>query len=361
MKLRNIKMNALAAFALIFVIVFILSGIGLYCLEHNINKKCENIFDAFWLTTVFLLSGFEEFGPISMGGRFISLFIFILGAALMVLITGHIASVFVYKRFWEAKMPNQYEKHIAICNWNERGDKIINELHAEQAEPDTDIIVVSDKIINEDELRKHKAYEKVYFVKGDPTLHETLKSSRVHLAKSIIILADDDFPDSDAKSALIAIAIKSLMGASENKPHIVAEVINHRKMLHLKDAGVDEIVCSTDYGLGILAQCTLYDRLSEAYEHLLQYTPETNELYIVSGEKFPKAVYNKTFKEACDLLNNNRDPNNPAILLGVRRNDHVILNPMEGWEGEGDKFETFQEGDALIVMAYDLPDLSHWK
>ena len=45
--------------------------------------------------------------------------------------------------------------------------------------------------------------------------------------------------------------------------------MNHRKSQHLKDAGVDEVVCAMDYGLGILAQCALHAKLSDAYNHLL--------------------------------------------------------------------------------------------
>jgi hypothetical protein len=176
----------------------------------------------------------------------------------------------------------------------------------------------------------------------------------------VIILADESCPDPDAKSTLIALAISRSCDPSD-KPHIVAEAVNHRKTIHLQDAGVDEVVCATDYGLGILAQCALYEKLSDAYNHLLTYSKETNELYIVSGSRFPPALFNKTFQEGCHILNESRDYHNPAILLGVRRENHVILNPMESWKGDGEKFLTFREGDALIVMAYDSPDLSHIK
>lgn len=353
------RSNPYVKLSLSFVIIFLLAGIGLYILEHAVNERCNNFFDALWLTTVFFFSGFEEFGPVTTGGKIISLFVFIIGAGIMVVVTAKIASIFIRHELKEVKMPKEIQKHIAICNWNDRGDRIIKELHSPQAEPETEIIVITPKDVNETELRKSPAYKRVFFVKSDPTLHDVLRDSRVHLAKSVILLADEGSPDPDAKSALITLAVTKLSREDE-KPYIVVEVMNHRKTQHLKDAGADEVVCATDYGLGILAQCALHQKLSVVYDNLLTYSDESNEIYIVEGENFPKALVGKTFVEAAQLLYSNRDPINPAILIGVRRNGRTILNPLETWSGHSEeKFEKFVEGDALIVLSYDPPDLSH--
>ena len=353
------RINPYFKIIIIFLVIFLLSGLGLYILESGINKNCNSYFDALWLTVVFFLSGFEDFGPISAGGKIISLFIFIMGAGIMVVFTGVIASYFVNKSIKGVKMPKRIEKHIAICNWNDGGDRIIKEIHSTQAEPDTEITIITSKSVNEEELRRSPCYEKVFFIRGDPTLHDVLKSSRVHLAKSIIILANKEGPDPDAESALIALAVSKLCN-EKSKPHIVAEVMNHRKVQHLKDAGVDEVVCATDYGLGILAQCALHEKISMAYHNLLTYSGDTNEIYIVTDDKYSKdAFIGKTFREASEILANSRDSDNPVILIGARRRDgQLVLNPKDTSKvEEGKKFERFEEGDALVVVAYDPPDL----
>lgn len=339
----------------ILITFYISSGIGLYLQEHNVNTRIGNLFDAYWLMTVFFLSGFEDFGPVTSGGRVLSLFMFLLGLGAVAAITGKIASVLVIRGQKEAKMPKEVSDHFAICNWNDGGDKIIKEIHAPQGEPETEIIVVTDKELNEVELRKSPEYEKVYFIKSDPTLHSVLMGSRVHLAKSVIILADNQCPDPDAKTALIALAITKLERGEVRKPHIVAEVINHRKIEHLRDAGVDEWICATNYGLGIIAQCAMHQKLSEVYQRLLHYSKETNEIYMVEGEKFPSVLNGMTFKEASRLLNDKREAINPVILLGVKRNDRIILNP------RNEEFDQFKPDDALIVMAFDNPALSGIK
>ena len=341
------------------LVLYLAAAFSLYSLERGVNPKCETLYDAFWLTTVFFFSGFEEFGPVTTGGRLISLISFILGAGVMVAVTAKSASFLVAKDRRKVPMPEQSQGQIVICNWNDRGDRIIKELHASQAAPDTEIVVITPKQVNEAELRKSPAYEKVFFIRSDPTLHDVLRASRVHLARSVILLANEDSPEPDAESALIALAITRLCDGGR-KPHIVVEAKNHRKMQHLQDAGADEVVCATDYGLGILAQSALHAKLSDVYHNLLTYSQDTNEVYIVEGERFPKAVLGMSFREAAAYLQEHRDLSNPAILIGVKRHGRTILNPMESWDGPTEeRFERFQEGDALIVLAYDPPDFSH--
>ena len=250
-------------------------------------------------------------------------------------------------------MPRELDSHLVICNWHERGDRIIKELHSPLAAPETDIIVVTDQTINEPELRVSPEYERVFFVESDPTLHDVLKRARAHLASSVIILADYTFPDPDAKTALIALALYRLTREIPQRPHVIAEVTNHHKIQHLLDAGVDEWVCSHDYGLGILAQSALYGKLSEVYQQLLTYSSDTNEIYMVDEHHYPQSFFGKTFTDVADILNHQKHAENPAILLGVKRASQVILNPKPR------EFDVFKSGDFLIVVAFDPPDLGY--
>lgn len=360
---KILRGNIYLKLALLFVILFIIGTVGMYLFERRVNENFTNLGKSFWSSLVYLLSGFEDREPITTEGRIFSIFIFIGSICIIGSVAGNFASIFM--RRGEVKMPRHLENQIVICSWNKGGDKIIKELHSPVAEPDTEIVVITDKSINEEELRKSREYEKVFFVRSDPTLHDVLKASRVHLAKSVIVLADYETQDPDAKTALIALAISNLSPIDEQKPHIVAEAINHRKIEHLKNAGVDEVICASDFGLGIIAQCTLTGKLSKAYQQLLSYSGDTNELYIIEYDKMPKTPEGKSvidrmrFKEASDFFNENRDRDNPVILVGIRRGDRVILNPKDNWQGpKEEKFEKFQEGDAVVIMAFEMPDLS---
>jgi len=315
-----------------------------------------SLHESLWSATVHVLSGLEDKEPLTVGGRAFSILVLLASIGLFGTVAGRFASVFM-KRM-EIKMPGDVAKHIAICNWNDRGDRIVKELHCSLAEPDTDIVVVTDSDVDEELLRNDSAYEQVFFVRGDATLHETLSAARVHLAKSVVILADEKAPDPDARSTLVALALSRLCKDGP-KPHVVAEAVNHRKMEHLRDAGVDEVICSTDYGLGVLAQCALHAKLSRVYENLLTYSEDTNEIYIVEGDSVPRTVIGKSFVEAAGILNENRDESNPAILLGIRRGEQIILNPRsDRTRPEDQEFDSIAEGDALIVLAFRRPDLA---
>lgn len=248
-------------------------------------------------------------------------------------------------------MPKELESHIVICNWNDRGNHIIKEIHSDLAAPETDIAVIAEKLINEKELRSDRI---ITFAPADPTSRDVLEEARVHLAKSVIILADSESQDPDGKAALISLAITRLKRDSGKGPHIIAEITSPQKKELLEVAGVTELVCSTDYGFRIIAQCAVDAKLSEVYQQLLAYSDKTNEIYFVDSDQYPDCFKKRKLKEVARIINDNRDPENPTILLGVKRDDKVLLNPRE-------KDFTIEQNDTLIVMAYGQPNLTYLK
>jgi voltage-gated potassium channel len=336
--------------AVLLAAFFLSSVFIIYHFEKQYNPSLT-VFDAFRIVLVFFLGEYGD-TPATEIGRIISVVLFILGIGVVAAFIGKIASIFIDLKM-EVKMPKGLEDHIVICNWHDRGDRLVKELHSPLAAPEMDIIVITEKDINETELRQSPEYERVYFIKSDPTLHEVLRRARAHHAKSVIILFDDTYSDPDAKTALISLAITKLEQNVPQKPHIIAEVMNPHKVQHLVDAGVDEWICSANYGFGILAQSALYGKLSDVYQQLLTYSTDTNEIYLVNHEKYPQSFLGKSFQEVAEILNNHRNHKNPVILVGVKRGDRVILNPREG------EFDMFKNDDHLIIMSFDKPDLRY--
>jgi len=280
-------------------------------------------------------------------------------------------------------MPGNSNHHIVICNWNKKGAKVVRELYNSEALLDTGIIVLLDKRpVKEKQMRENSSHEysNVEFRECNPLSAESLEDANILNAKGVILLADENNQQPDTKSALIALAINSLWAkkikhetnqtvkqeeekrgensSNNKKPYIVAEAVDYQMIEHLKNSGVEEIICSEDYGTGLLAQCVLNTKISSIYHDLLTYS-ESNEIYIIQDNEISKAVAGKKFTEIAELINKNRDPDNPAILLGLKRGDAIILNPKENWvairEKKLPKFECFKEKDALIVMAFEYP------
>ena len=252
-------------------------------------------------------------------------------------------------------MPKDVTNHIVICNWNERGRRVITELRHPEGRPDTDIVVVNNKLLDEKGAQRVPALHKVYCINEDPIRHGTLKSARVSLADTVIVLSDDQSPDPDAKSAMIILAL--LSECKKRRPHIIAEVVNSDNSQHLRDAGADETICTMEIGVGILAHCAVNKQLSVVYKDLLTYSFEGNEIYIIPQESYPDSFIGKTFAQCAQILDARRDQMNPVILLGIRRQNQVIMNPRKRSMGMDDGEFRIQPDDALIAMAFSAPNL----
>ena len=245
--------------------------------------------------------------------------------------------------------------HIVICNWNERGERVVRELHHAEGKPEVDIVIVDSEILNERDIKRLPGSHRIYCVQKDPMQYGTLKIARVDMADTVIVLADYQRPDPDAKSAMIILAL--LGECKKRHPHIISEVVNSDNGQYLRDAGANETVCTTDIGVGILAHSVVNSQLSAVYEDLFTYTLEGNEIYIVPEESYPDSFVGKTFAECQQILNLDRNPQNPAILLGIRRRDEVLMNPRRHtWETD-DGGCLIEKGDGLIVLAYFAPNL----
>jgi len=337
----------------VFVCLYVIGTLAMFFCERYSNRSFESVPEAFWSITVYLFSGFEDRYPITWPGRVISVLIFILSVFFFGAVAGRFAAAFLQRV--ENKMPKDVVDHIVICNWNEHGKRVVSELRHPEGKPNTDIVIVTKKLLDEKGLQRLPAFHRVYCINEDPIRHGTLKSARVSLADTIIVLSDDESPDPDAKSAMIILAL--LSECKKRRPHIIAEVVNSDNSQHLKDAGADETICTTEIGVGILAHCAVNKQLSVVYKDLLTYSFEGNEIYIIPRESYPATFLGKTFAECGQILYAKRDRTNPVILLGIRRKDQVIMNPRKGSVGIEDGELRIEPEDALIVMAFSAPDL----
>lgn len=337
---------------IIFICLYVFGTLAMFFCERYNNKSFETVGESFWSITIYVLSGFEDRYPVTLMGRLVSILIFILSVFFFGAVAGRFAAAFLKRE--EMKMPKDVNDHIVMCNWNERGKRVLAELRHPEGKPDADIVIIDNNYTNDKNLKKIPNFDRVYFIDSDPIRHGTLKKARVSVADTVIILADGNSPDPDAKSAMIILAL--LSECRKKKPHIITEVVNIDNSQHLKDAGADETICTTEIGVGILAHCALNKQLSVVYKDLLTYSFEGNEIYIVKRDAFPDSFIGKTFAQCAQMLYEKRDTANPVVLLGIRRQDEVILNPRTGKNGMDGEC-TVQENDALIAMAFSAPNL----
>tara|TARA_R110002096_G_scaffold147671_16_gene307687 strand:- start:20584 stop:21729 length:1146 start_codon:yes stop_codon:yes gene_type:complete len=342
---------------LFFGFIALMTGIFYLCERGAVGEEDSTGWDAVWKILVYFCTGFGDYEPQSPGGKFVAVLVFIVGIGLVATITGRIASYFVRKD-QEINMPKDIREHIIICNWNERGDRVVSELHSCDGLPGVEIVVIAPHEINTADHDKKPWFQNVTFINSDPSFHDVLRVCRAHRSRSVILLSDEAHhtDDPDGNSALIALAIHRICQTEgTNTPHIVAEAVDHRRIQHLRDAGVNEVVCAQDFGLGILAQTAIHEGLSEVYNRLLTYSDETNEIYMI--EKAPMRFHGMSFQELSLIFAQNRDQQNPAILIGVKRGGDIFLNPCTDGS-RGKSLGTIRGGDQLIVVSWEPPDVS---
>jgi TRAP transporter TAXI family solute receptor len=348
----------------ILFLFFTIGTLGTYWSERAVNKDFDNLIETFWTTIIYLLSsGLDGATPVTVSGKIFSIIILIGSVALLGSVIGHFTSFFIRER--KKKMPINLEKHIAICYWSSRGDTIIKELRNSEMAAEKEIIVLHDNVVNEKELRdKNDYYKNVFFIEGAPTKTKTLSDARIAYAESIIILAGtNDATVADPMTILTCLSIEKLCTKLVvKKPRIIAELMNRENREIALSAGADEIVSAGFYRTGIMLQSALFPNLSDIFHELLSYGTEKTSVYILDENHYSSDLFGKSFQDITSIINKNRKEDNPIILLGIRRDNKVMLNPQANLpEGSDKYFDVLKEGDSLAVIAQKHPSLKKIK
>jgi voltage-gated potassium channel len=350
--------------------VWLAGSAAMYLFEREVNANFANLKASSLSSLVYLFSGFEDRIPVTVEGWIVSVVMLISGLLVVAYITGQFASEIVHRTSGVIQMAKDISKgNLLVIGWNPRAERVVRELFGagETGQGHYSVAVLSKQKVDSGQFAEFDSLG-VTFVAGHTFDKKVLEQLGAHQARSIIVMADDNTNDPDAETALNVLAIRSLCkekGIPNNHgPRIVAEVMNHRKMTLIRDAGAHDVVCHQDFGLGILAQSAFAAKVTEIYDELLSYSPDTNEIYVLTSPRedhagdIPEDLWDslfqgKTFVEALEVFNQYRDAENPAILIGVRRGKSLMLNPRNTIH--------LQRGDDLVVIAFTRPRLDRWR
>ena len=323
-----------------------LATVGLAAFLMYFSDRLYGVTESFWdilERIIIVLMGEYPDQPITILGRIIQVLLLVSSTVLMGAIVGKISSVFVAKSLLQRDKMKKYKHFVVVCNWNTKAPGIVSELL--RADEALNVVVVHTGAVNLDTHFKEEERDRLSFHQADPMNYEVLREIRIPDAKSVILLADASVENPDDKNALIALAIKHLEKETTDV-HVVVELVHTNRRKHLLDAGADEVICSTDYTAGIIAQSAIYNRMSEVYERLLSYSANTNEIYFVS--KYPSSFIGKPFLDLIPEVSQRSDEQkSPFLLIGIKRKEKIFLNP------KSERFSVLEENDELIVMSYD--------
>lgn len=262
--------------------------------------------------------------------------------------------------------------HYVICNWSNKADTIIRQLHHKSIQNTRPIIVITERP-ERIPVTKDDEYRGVLTIIGDPASKEILQRADIGKAKSVIILADDEnLEEADSKAILIALAIDSISA----NVHVIVELINSNNKLYFNYTHVNEVVCIEEVAQKILAQAALTPGLSKVYIDLLTQSDDTNEIY---QEPVPRYFIGKTYEEmereivkisekdviliGFSTLTTKKDEDGICIkdsygnCITERK---VIINPMSSRNDIYSKSHIMEPDDTIFLISYEKPEMNDY-
>jgi Trk K+ transport system NAD-binding subunit len=261
--------------------------------------------------------------------------------------------------------------HVVICNWTDKADLIVRQLHDESVHKKSPIIVVTE---NPEQVPKSmdKAYRGLLIINGDPADKEILERADIRTAKTAVILADDgDIENADSKSILVQLAIDSI----NPNVHTIVELVKSSSELYFRYTHVNEIICLEQLAEKLLSQAALTPGLSEVYMNLLTQSLDTNEIYL---EELPDSFIGHTYEEVEKKIVSIEEKDiiligwatevekrvNGEVVLSSRGEPifekEIIINPRSSTNSNYSKSHKFKRGDSLFVISFDKPELKNY-
>jgi len=258
--------------------------------------------------------------------------------------------------------------HVIICNWTNKADVIVRQLHDESVHGKSPIIVVTENPELVPKSNEH-AYRGLLIVGGDPADREILERADIKTAKTAVILANEEnIENTDSKSILIQLAIDSI----NPNVHCIVELVKSSSEMYFQYTHVNEIICLEQLAEKLLSQAALTPGLSKVYMNLLTQSLDTNEIYM---EDLPKSFVGHSYEEVEKKIISIEDKD--IILIGwateVQKSvngekvlsskgepimeKEIIINPKSTANGEYSKKHRFKKGDSLFVISYEKPEL----
>jgi voltage-gated potassium channel Kch len=244
--------------------------------------------------------------------------------------------------------------HTLILGWNSQVFTIISELIlANESRKSGAVIVVMadhDKVEMEDEISERISDTKntrIICRSGSPIDLTDLEIASPHTARSIIILAEGDDPDTHIIKSVLAITNNP--NRREAPYHIVTQIRDPKNMDVVKMLGVKDVVqpiLTNELIARVVAQTSRQSGLSIVYTELMNFGGD--EIYF----KQEPELSGKTYGEALLAFEN-------STLMGVRKADGTIaMSPAVDTRIESsDQVFVIAEDDDKIKLSASRPQL----
>jgi hypothetical protein len=267
----------LRAALILMMAALTVGGFLLYELEGSSNAHFRSAGEIFYWSVLSLMGQSDGSVFETVYARVVGVGVIFCGVAFLGLVSGSISAFFIDKinKRMSGKEAHTFSRHVVICGWNSRVPELLDHLSRVKSFEHAVIVTeVKDAQVLRDHpdqyLNPHLGKPvQVEWVDGSPRNEAVLMRSRVHDARSVIVMADatglNDETDVDARTLITVHAIYDCFDAESahrpgaaaapgrERPKITVEVLSpqtvriinnmsdSRKIDHVVYA--DEIVC----------------------------------------------------------------------------------------------------------------------
>lgn len=244
--------------------------------------------------------------PQSPVGRLTSALMGWIGIGGVILLAGMVMSDRITKRMkmTQSVDPARLEGHVIVCGWNQRAPQLIRSLTTVDVSGRRQTVVVVAELADDPVETFYLRRELVHFLRGSPTELATLRAAGLDQADTVIVLADDESDDPDARTVLVVLQAEKhahglkARGARDRELHSIAEILNPDKKSVLESVHADLIVCPQEFNEKLLVQAVLNPGTSQFLRQVLTVDEENQIVEVpVRGREEP-ALVGKTFDEA---------------------------------------------------------------
>ncbi len=275
---------------MLFIVSFLLVILSSMLIVFIERDSFPTFFDGLWwvMTTVTTV-GYGDLYPVTVGGRWLALFLYVFGIGLIGVVIGKIIdSLAIYrKKRQEGDIMYKGKRHYIIIGWSQKAKFAIKEMLA--THQDIEIIII-------DQLETAPMLESnIYYIKGNPSEKEPLEKANIKEAKSVLIFSDDDIADgqlADGKTLLIASTITEMAP----EVHTIVEVMEENHIKNFKYLQIDEFIISNETISSLFVRSAFRNGMSNIFGQLLRRSQGDDLFYVPV-----KSSWN-TYKDAFDDL-----------------------------------------------------------
>jgi voltage-gated potassium channel len=236
------------------------------------------------------------------------------------------------KKYMDGLAELKFKNHIVVCGWNEGVLPLVQKI---LSAPDQVVHKKKNKVVliheRAKELTDDRSIDRAMkarkfgFIPREVREKKAMESSNIDLASTVILLADNSSIEADERTLLRALAISRYCQEKEGTIgdyiYIVAEVNNLSMKATLLEAGVNEVICTSDLGNKLMIQSIFNHGVTDVLEEILSYD-DYNEFYLLDVDEHDYLI-GKTFDK---------------ILIPFRKHFLLPIGIKIGFvDGEGDE------------------------